>query len=274
MTSYQGRALRPEAGSRRGPWARVRIVLGLLLLAAVLAHAPWGSLRGRLAVVSEVRVEGTHYLDAGRVAAIAGLAPGQDLFGLDLARARQRLRLHPRIARAEVARRGVRGVTVRIEERTPVLLVRHGEPWEMDSAGVLLEPLAAGVTADVPLLTGPDVAVLPAGAQIGGPEVRRGLAWMDALGRRELQLGGRVSEIDVSEPRVTRVLLLDGTRVLASAWPPDVRPLSALRVVLSDLEQRGIVAREVDLRFEHQVIVRPASVAGPSESGAPRRGQG
>jgi hypothetical protein len=31
--------------------------------------------------------------------------------------------------------------------------------------------------------------------------------------------------------------------------------------VLADLHQRGTVAQEVDLRFEHQVIVRPAAPA-------------
>jgi hypothetical protein len=78
--------------------------------------------------------------------------------------------------------------------------------------------------------------------------------------------------VDVADARTTRLLLLDGTRVLVPAWPPDVRPLSALRVVLADLHQRGVVAREVDLRFVNQVIVRPAQ-AGSSETGAPRRSQ-
>jgi hypothetical protein len=36
-----------------------------------------------------------------------------------------------------------------------------------------------------------------------------------------------------------------------------VRALSALRVVLADLQKRGKLAEEVDLRFDSQVIVRP-----------------
>ncbi len=67
------------------------------------------------------------------------------------------------------SRRFPRGLDVRIHERVPVLLVRHGEPWEIDSCGVLLEPLAAGVMADVPMLTGPDISALPAGAQMSAP---------------------------------------------------------------------------------------------------------
>jgi Cell division protein FtsQ/DivIB, C-terminal len=160
---------------------------------------------------------------------------------------------------------------VAIEERQPVLLVRHGVPWEMDRHGVLLEPLADGATADVPMLSGPEVDGLPAGAQIGGPLVQRGLAWIDALEERELQLAGQVSEIDVRDARLTSLLLLDGTRVLAPAQPPALRPLSALRVVLADLRQRDVTAREMDMRFDNQVIVRPAVIAGDPSVGAPRR---
>jgi len=149
-----------------------------------------------------------------------------------------------------------------VTEREPVLLVGHGAPWEVDSAGVLLAPLAQGEVADVPMLTGPDYARLPAGTQLVTREVRRGLAWVQALGARELALAGQVSEIDVSDGGTTGLLLMNGTRVLSGAWPPDARTLSALRVVLSDLKQRGMPAEEVDLRFANQVIVRPA--AGPA----------
>jgi hypothetical protein len=79
-----------------------------------------------------------------------------------------------------------------------------------------------------------------------------------ALGDRELDLARRVSEIEVLDPDRTALTLMDGTRVLSSAWPPDRRTLSSLRVVLADLAARGTLASEVDLRFENQVIVRPA----------------
>lgn len=264
---YQGRALRAAPPPRRGGrLRRLGEALAALAVLGALAHVPWGALRARLAVVREVRVEGARTLDPARVLARAGLRRGADLIALDLDRARQALLLHPRIAAAEVARRGPFGVAVRIRERVPVLLVRHGTPWELDSSGVLLAPLEDGVVADVPLLTGPDLAALPPGTVVTSEDVRRGLAWVRALERRDLQLAGQVSELDVSGAETTELLLLDGTRVLAPAWPPGVRRLSELRVVLADLRQRGRPAREVDLRFEHQVIVRPAETGGDGAS--------
>jgi cell division protein FtsQ len=285
MGMYQGRALERDARAPRGghdpggpALLRNALVVVLLAAAAFGAVRAWGPFRTRVARLQHVRVEGTRYLDAGRVAEIAGLRRGDDLVALDLDRVRQRLLLDPRIAGARVERAWPRDVRVRIVEREPVLLVRHDVPWEVDSAGVLLPPLARGVVADVPLLTGPDFAGLRAGTHVLTPEVRRGLAWVRILGARELQLAGDVSEVDVSDPSATGVLLMSGTRVLAPAWPPGSRALSALRVVLADLRQRGVQADEVDLRFEDQVVVRPAGAptapgkllegAGPGTAGA------
>lgn len=285
MGLYQGRALergpRPDVrpGARAGAppgsnrrWngrprmlrsVRIGLALaGIAGLALGAARLPWRQLRERVAVVQQVRVEGALYLDVARVAEVAGLRAGDDLIALDLERARQALLLDPRISRAEVTRAWLRDVRVRIVEREPVLVVTHGTPWEMDSAGVLLQPLARGLTADVPLLTGPDFSRQRAGTQVLTLEVRRGLAWARALAVRDVQLVVGVSEVDVSDPLATSVLLENGTRVLAPAWPPGARVLSALRVVLSDLQRRGILASEVDLRFEDQVVVRPVGAPG------------
>lgn len=269
MSTYKGKALQAPRRARRpaGPLRQVVRVLVLVAVITVLVHVPWAPLRARLAVVTDVRVEGARYLDATRIAQIAGLKEGEDLFDVDLARARQALLLDSRVAHAEVSRRLPRGIRVRVTERVPVLLVQHGLPWEIDAEGVLLAPLQGGVVADVPLLIGPRFEGVPAGAHVRGIDVDRGLTWMRALSQRELQLAGRISEIDVSDDRLTSLALLNGTRVLAPSWPPSTRRLSALRVVLADLDRRHMTADEVDVRFEHQVIVRP-----PESPGGPRNG--
>ena len=269
MASYQGRALRGDAGRARTARARGsrRVVAVLRVLAAIaivvaLAHLPWDDLRRKVAIIDAVEVQGTQYLDAARVREVAGLAVGGDLIAASPARARQSLLLHPRIADATVIRRWPRSLVVRIVEREPVMLVARGVPWELDRAGVLLPPLAEGVVADVPMLTGPDFSGIAAGTRLETPDVKRGLAWVEALANPTLQLQAQVSEVDVHDPEATRLVLMSGTRVLAPAWPPGVHELSAIRVVLADLQQRGTTADEVDARFEGQVIVRPAAAEG------------
>jgi cell division septal protein FtsQ len=267
VTFYRGRALRSERPvRRRGFFGRLVRALGVIVGLVALAHLPWGALRRQVGRVQDVKVEGLHYLDAARVCAIAGIRPGVDLIAFDRVQARQALLLSPRILRAEVDRVLPRGVRIRIVEREPVLLVQHGTPWEVDSSGVLLPPLAEGSVADVPLLSGPRFDGMRAGAQIRTPEVQRGLAWVAALSQDELQLGGQVSQIGVSDPNATELQMMNGTRVLTPPWPPGVRELSALRVVLADLQHRGMSAEVVDLRFHDQVIVKPSKTAAAGKA--------
>lgn len=269
MANYQGRALHrrrePAPGRRR--LVLVGIVAALLL--GGLTQVPWAELRRTHLVVTRVEVEGLRYLDVQRVRRAAGVGEGDDLLSLDLATVRQRVMMVPRIEAARVTRAGLRGVRVMVRERIPALAVLHGEPWEVDTSGVLLEPLQRGVVADVPLLTGYDASRHPPGAQLRTAPVQRGLAWTAALSHHALRLAGRVSEVDVSDARITRLVLIGGTRVVGPAWPVSVRQLSGLIATLADLEQKGMRPAEIDLRFEGQFIVRdphPAAFAGGEPS--------
>jgi hypothetical protein len=272
MGTYQGRALArtPRRRGRGGiPTVAWLPALVVVLLAIGLAFVPWKTLRRRYAVLTDVRVTGLKYLDAARVQRDAKLKEGQDLVRLDLARVRQLVMMDPRIERAEVSRRGLRGVTIAIVERVPALAVTHGEPWEMDTSGVLLEPLQPGVVADVPLLTGADFSSYRPGTQIRTPQVQRGLAWAAVLGDNALRLVGQVSEVDVSQPRQTRLILMNGVSVIGPAWPASTRQLSGLRATLADLGAKGMMPGEVDVRIPDQVIVRDAR---PVEASTPSPG--
>ena len=266
MSTYQGRALERRSrdrGSRPSPARQARRVLVVMAGIALLAIVPWRELRQRHAVLKSVRVSGLRYLDGARVVRAAKLAEGQDLLSIDLERVRARILSDPRIERAEVRRAGLRGLELKITERVPALAVAHGEPWEIDSGGVLLEPLQRGVIADVPILTGADFSKYRPGARIRTPEVQRGLAWAAILSDNALRLAGQVSEVDISEERVTRLVLMSGVRVIGTAWPPNTRQLSGLRATLADLQSKGMMPGEVDVRIPEQIIVRDAREAAP-----------
>ena len=277
MSRYQGKALQPEPRRRRAspgfePKRLLPLAIGFVVLLA-LPFLPWGQLRRRVLVVHGVHVAGVRYLDATRVQKRSGIEAGEDLLSLDLARARQLVLLEPRIRAAEVHRSGLFGVEIRVVERVPALAVQHGEPWEIDTDGVLLEPLQPGVIADVPMLAGPDFSTWRAGSQIQTSEVRRGLAWRAILSDNTLRLSGQVSEVDVSDTRLTRLVLLSGVRVVAPAWPNGARQLSGLRATLADLAAKGLTPREVDVRFKDQIVVRGAHpTAAVAATGANREG--
>ena len=270
MTRYQGKALergpvdRGKNPRQTGlPVQKSLRILAVMVGLIALAMVPWADLRKKLLVIDRIQVTGLRYLDAAKVRKRSGLAIGQDLLDLDVTRARQMVLLEPRIASARVRRSGLRGVEILVVERVPMLAVDHGEPWEIDAEGVLLEPLQAGVVADVPLLAGPDFSNRRPGSLIQTPEVRRGLAWTAILSDNVLRLAGQVSEVDVSDARITRLVLLNGVRVVAPAWPNGARQLSGLRATLADLSAKGMTPREVDVRFKDQIVVRGAKPDHP-----------
>jgi POTRA domain-containing FtsQ-type protein len=269
MSRYQGKALEAPRAKRGRRKAASPLRLPLLVVAAMaalgaLAMLPWGELRAKVFVVGRVRVTGLRYLDAEQVRRRSGLAAGQDLLGLDMDRARQLVLMEPRVREARVRHVGLRDLEIHVDERVPALLVEHGEPWEIDAAGVLLEPLEQGVVADVPLLTGPDLSQMHPGSQVSTVDVRRGLAWTAILSDNALRLTGQVSEVDVSDSGLTRLVLLNGVRVLAPVWPNGTRQLSGLRATLADLTAKGMTPREVDVRFKDQIVVRGAKPDGPA----------
>lgn len=265
MSRYQGKALASAGRSQKGAEQPLRKPLRVMLVMLVLgglAMVPWGEIRKSVLVIDRIRVSGLRYLDEGRVRNRSGLKEGQDLLALDLTRVRQLVLLEPRLESATVRRIGLRGVEIAVVERVPALAVEHGEPWEIDAEGVLLEPLQSGVVADVPMLVGPDFSNRRAGSLVQTPDVRRGLAWTAILSDNALRLTGQVSEVDVSDSRLTRLVLMNGVRVVGPAWPNGARQLSGLRATLADLNAKGMMPREVDVRFKDQIVVRGARPTG------------
>ena len=276
MSRYQGKALqRPAAAAaaarRSSPFRRPLRVLAVMAVLGALAMVPWGDVRARLLVLDRIHVTGIRYLDADQVRRRSALRPGQDLLAIDLERARQLVLLEPRVRAARLRRVGLRSVEIRVEERVPALAVAHGEPWELDADGVLLEPLQDGVVADVPMLAGPDFSAYRPGSQVQTAEVRRGLAWTAVLSDNALRLIGQVSEVDVSDSRLTRLVLLNGVRVIAPVWPNGARQLSGLRATLADLAAKGLMPREVDVRFKDQIVVRGARPEAPTATATTSR---
>jgi len=269
---YQGRAL--WTSPRKGPR---RLKLGwLFLLALVAAGAAWTA-RDALAktlpwravfTVRTVEVQGETYLSESEVRTAAGLAKPIDFARVDLAQAEKKLRKQSRIERVSVERALPRRIVIKIVERKPALIVRGGRLFETDRRGVILPPLSSGVTPDVPLVSGVRVKDARAGKRITDPAFARALRQLDALLAPEVALGHPVSEIDVSDAGTTVVTLApDGVDVLLPAEPQTPRMLSALRVVLADLANRGETASRIDLRGEEVIAVRPIpAAAAPADT--------
>lgn len=205
---------------------------------------------------AEVVVTGNRYLSDEEVLAAAGLESRVSFFDVDLETATASLGENRRVRQAQVERRFNGQIRVKIDERKPVAVVSGHNLREVDREGRVLPPLVKGAVADLPVICGLDAAKK---GTLVDSDFHRALIWLDALAEPGIGLSGRISEIDVGTRSETRIILdPDGIPVLLPTEPGSLESLCALRVVLADLEARGIKAVRIDCRANGMVVVRPA----------------
>ena len=253
----------PQKADRRRRVLR-RFGLGVLVLGLGAAWVWQRTLPlGRVAVV------GAAHAPADEVAALTAVTPDSvALFSLSPALIADRAQRHPWVRTASVRRLPTGTLRVKVEERTPVVLVLDagGRPSHFLDAEGFAMPTAGATPAlyDVPVLHGapayhPTQPVESAGL--------RGL--LAALAAADAETLALVSEVEWG-PRVTLwTTPVEGhgsvpVRLGRTAEADHVGQLRRLRAFWdqSVLPRPGTPFRSVDLRFEGQVVTREGAPPG------------
>ncbi|MCX5075874.1 cell division protein FtsQ/DivIB [Streptomyces sp. NPDC054949] len=143
-----GRRPKPSKGSGpRGPGVKRRRVLVLASLAgAVLlaAGGTWVLYGSSWLRVEKVTSTGTEVLTSRQVVSAAAVPVGAPLVSIDTDEIASRLRERlPRIDSVDVTRSWPRGISLKVTERKPVLLIKKGTDFvEVDSSGVRFDTVA------------------------------------------------------------------------------------------------------------------------------------
>jgi hypothetical protein len=243
-----------------------RILLATLLLLVALAGLAklWplaARALGRLPLFQAGRVEvtGLLYLSPEEVRPAIPVQSGESLFEVRPAEIVRSLRRNPRIESAKVEFLPA-AVRVSVRERRPFVLLNAGKLLEVDSTGTVLPPLARGLIADRPVVTGlSGVASHRPGTQVLASRFADVLRIVALLEAPDVGLLPEISEIVASDPRwfVLRTsrdqipILIDPERVTR-------RCLKALAATLRDLRDRDRRVLVLDARYRGQVIVRCA----------------
>jgi len=122
--------------------------------------------------LEQLSVEGSERLSHREVARSAGIRPGANILGVNLAAARKRLLAHPWIADAEIGRQIPSGLWIRIREHRPVAIVELDRRYLMNEHGELFKLWQPADRLSLPVVTG-----LAVGDVIAhhGPESKRHL---------------------------------------------------------------------------------------------------
>jgi hypothetical protein len=246
---------------RRNRRILLSAALLLLVLAGLVKVAPRAArVLGRLPLFQAGRVEvtGLLYLSPDEVRPAIPVQSGQSLFDVRPADIVRSLAQNPRIESASVTFLPA-AVRVSVRERRPFVLVNAGRLLEVDSAGTILPPLARGLIADRPVVTGLSIPVRHSGALITASRFADVLRVVTLLESPDVGLLPDISEIVVSDPRWF-VLRTSRDQIPILIDPERVTPrcLKALAVTLRDLRDRDRRVLGLDARYRGQVIVRCA----------------
>ena len=244
---------------------RCRKVLRLSGWLTAIAVVSWGALLLMRQVtpavqrgleITEVSIEGIHQVTKEEVLNRLALKKGIAQHQVSLRYLAERLRTHPWIKEATVERLPLHGLRVTVIERKPAAIARTGyEQVLTDDEGAVLARLGVQDQPALPLLLGVDGSLLAQGDLRLKQRLQSAIELAKSMAEA---LDGRI-EIDVSHP-VTIVASAKGVRfhfaseALKEQWDRFVKVKAAFRMPAFD--GRRLEAHDVDLRYDHRVIVR------------------
>ena len=221
-------------GLKRALWLLVGASVGAVLWLIV----PLGLRQLEFFRVRQVEIVGLQYLDAARVLGAARIPPRASIFD-DHAPIAARLQTLPGVRRAEVGHRAPGTLRIELTEAEPVALTPRGDRLAMVNArGEVLPFDPLGSSPDLPVLIGGGAVVAGALARVKDLDpalfARIDAAWRvgpDVV----FDVGGRWFWFD------------------SGLTAEDIRAVTAVEQALA---RQGRAYRELDGRFDGQVVVR------------------
>lgn len=242
----------------------LRVVMGVLLIAGIGAGVAWGARRyvrtsPRFAV-SEIMTVGGKRRGPDELANIAGVAKGQNVFSIDLDRARSRLAADPWIESAEIARQLPGTIAIRVSEREAAGLVAMSEGnYLVTRDGVIIKRVEAGDPIDFDVVTGVPLRLVLDDREAATRMIRGALDLALDYGRSPLAQRAPLQEAHV-EPSgdLTLVVGKSGVVLRMGAGPYRKKLEQAVRIV-AELDRRGAKPDTIMLDDEarpDRVVVR------------------
>jgi cell division protein FtsQ len=234
-------------------------VFMLVLIVAVVVVALGANSWKRDLPVSNVRAEGNTIVPTAEILRLAAIPKDTKLFSVDIAEVQKRVRQNPFIRAASVNRQGPEGISIAVEERTPVAILIMDQMLYIDEEGVVLPLLKSERLFDLPVLTGalPEAECIP-GRRVTSASILEALHLLSISRVISDELFRRISEVQVSESGDLVIYSAEaGVPVLVGHGDLPTRLLKFDSFWRQIVERRGPQQlQQVDLRFEDQVVAR------------------
>jgi cell division protein FtsQ len=240
-----------------------RVLLGGALMLAIGGGLVWGARRyvrtSPRFSVTEIVTTGAKHRRVEEIAAMAGVAKGDNVFSLDLSAARARLTADPWIESAEVTRLLPSKITIRVTEREAAGIVAMQEgTYLVTRDGAILKRLEAGDPVDLHVVTGMTLKTLLDDREGAARTLRQALELIADYEHSPLSPRMPVQEAHV-EPNgdMTLVVGKTSTALRMGAAPYRKKLEQAVRIV-AELDRRGgkpdVIMLDDEARPERVVV--------------------
>jgi cell division protein FtsQ len=206
--------------------------------------------------IRRIDVEGNDLVSEKDVLKLAAVRVKGNIWRIDLRGTEKRIEANPFVQNAVVARYFPDVLSIRIEEKKPIVLYNAGGRFfTIDSGGVLL-PARAGKLYELPVVTSGSPGSLRLGHTVQEGSVVQCLNLVKQILAERPELYSEVSEITCGENGLVVYTRREGipVRMGPDRFAQKIRVLEAL---LRQWETRSMDSKidYVDLRFEGQVVL-------------------
>jgi len=258
-------AAKPSRKDRlRALGLRLRHALSVLSAVAILVGVGVGAREGHRWLrttarfnARDITVTGLGRTPREEVLHAVGLDLPRNVLSIDCDRAARAIEALPWVSRATVTRRLPGVVTIGVEERSPAAVVAAGSMYLVAGDGALFKRAMPGDPTDLPVITGVPRDTFEQDPASAREEVRDALALLADVEASAVGAALRIEEVH-REITGDLSVVVGGTHVWLGRGPYRAK-LTRLRVVLRELERRGLRASEIHLetdRNPERVTVR------------------
>lgn len=254
----------------------MRGVLGFVMVVTIGGGVAYGARRyvktSTRFQVAEIVTHGAKRRSAEELAVTAGVAKGQNVFGVDLERARTRLLADPWVAEASLARQLPGTIFVQVKEREAAGIVATtdakndagkvtgaGETYLVTREGTIIKRLEPGDPSDLQVITGISLQHLVEDREGTTRTIRRALDLAFDYDRTPLAHKATLQEVHV-ESNGEMTLVIGKTSVMVHMGAsPYRRKLEQTARVMAELDRRGAKPDAIMLDNEarpDRVVVR------------------
>lgn len=241
-----------------------RVALGIAMIAGIGSGAAWTARRyvrtSPRFNVADITTTGGKHFGPDDLANVAGIAKGQNVFTIDLDRARARLVADPWIESADVRRRLPGAITIEVVEREAAGVVAMAEgTYLVTREGAILKRLEAGDPVDFHVVTGLALNGFVDDRDGATRTIRRALDLASDYDRSPLARRSPLEEVHVeANGDMTLVAGKSGTLLRMGAGPYRRKLEHAVRTV-AELDRRSAKPAAIMLDDEarpERVVVR------------------